>query len=917
MLEQYLARERMVNDTYWGKYQYHEGLAVKYGGRRLDALVSSNGASIEPPLSSEWTGDVPFKAADSNLWAAVWPIYSALTNDIHFFPDLSEEYEKRYYRNPISEWMQATENPIWGYDIVGSPPDYDWQEDYVPGRGYDLGQALTKMPIPFTMEDVLSYDTGWEYNPEPTPTNDLWTVAGPLGNFRLGAYDGYPYGENYIWDNWYSGDRYDEYYVEIIRDFYGYWCLYVYPPYGGEMLYWRQVQSPEDADNLDFGDFSAARTTLYDDADDYTHWTNGTTRLDWKRLGIICQLERQMETTYDLYYCDELPLWHMGTEHFRTYRSPAIEIELPEAEYNGQELEPIRNLLNGISWSLDNDDYHSSTNVLGWSTPTCRTPVPTMGDGASFFSVEGSPICIDEEKATELLEFMVSEVEKYTTNRLVRVGFYGHWLAGSGMNLEYMASYSEGVEIVEMPSNTVNVSSSDGFEDSSWRDYPIEQEAWTYGGDTPGGRSHFEFDASRTPGEVALSYDTSTLTSSTSLRYRKDNAFSPSGSLTMPSMTFEAVGGGPVTNWMWQTHGLVSLPTSDCRRTIYPDRVSWEFEAQGVSIEYRFGGFYEFSGSDSSYRVYHSELGKLPSSWSSPSISASWTTSTYGVETKNTDYGELGTFPVRAFYNSTNTTREAGASIWKHTSPTFTWAASETQDATINKFDPSYAALDWGKVYSLRRSELELLLSAEGSGYANDTEPSSGDWDSDNNGFNWRDIKAPGKQGQREFRYRQGETTYNLQRANWVRYDMLASLSAKCKDKCAGRGGMLIGAIERIGRVTQDDWGRLQSSLNKATVSGVFQITGSAPDNLETGEYNGMWIGGEYIDGEWVVTELGQRQSTPVYPYLIGSCGWNLSITYTHPGYANSYRNVRADGFQNPMCKTIWKFKNLRDPQLR
>ena len=887
-------------------YGHKEGMSTRFGSRRLDQIVGAQ----EPPLSAEWTSDLPFKAADSNLWATVWPTYSAVTNDIHFF-DCPSNATPDFVRNHIYDWMYGHLVGIWGNDVIGEIGD---------GHGEDLSSALWTIPLPCNMEDVLSYDTGWKYHPVPVETGSFWTVSGPLGNFSLGAF--YDFSPSFLeWDNWEEAYP-TNYYVEIEYNFVGsYYLLRIIDAQTDEQLFYSRTVADEDADTVYFDGYAAYRTRLYND-DDFKHWRNMTTRLDWKRLGIICQLERQMEQTYEVIpYTDELPLWHMSTSHEIDYQSSEpLEINFPVAEYDGQETGPIYNLFSGVSWGLSDDRYHAATNIFGWSTPTCRTPSPILSEGASFDNA-GQLIYLGEDKATSLLEFLVSELQRYTTNRIVHAGFYGHWGAGTGMTVEFNASYSEGVEIVTTPSNTVEVSASDGFHDSAWRSYPIAQDRWTFSEDAEGSSKIFVF-SPNTPisGAAALSYDTRDLTNTLQLTYWQQNAFSDDGALTMPTMTFTASGGGPVTNWLWRVDGIETYDESWCRRTVAADGVTWHFEATGIDIYYWFSGRYRFTAintlANGAYTLTFEGTGEIPSRWSSPSLTASWDTSTCEVEEINTDYGPLAPFALAVSYDPTNDSRVAYASITKETQPTFTWSSEETRQATISRFASPYSSLDWSRVKTLRRSELEVMLSATGDSFAYDETPSPGN-------FTWNGIERHGRQ--REFRFLRGTTASSLNDANSTRYNMLAALSDACKRECADRGGMSIVTLSSVGRLTQDEREGLTSDLKRAVVNGTFTITGSEDDDPERGIYNGMWIGGYKVDDKWVVTELGSVSSipptppdpppTPSYPFLIGGCGWECSVDFT-PSQTNSYKSVRADAHQAPVRKILWKFKNLRDPNL-
>ena len=892
-IESRLAKE----DVNAGVY-YHSGLCAPFGSRCLDDIVGAQ----EPPLSAEWTSDLPFKAADSNLWATVWPTYSAVTNDIHFF-DCPSNAIPYFERNHIYEWMYGHLVGIWGNDVIGGVGD---------GHGEDLSLALLTIPLPCNMEEVLSYDTGWKYEVPPVETASVWRVAGQTLRWYV---DG---------EYWQSDDD-ERFYIQLSYSI-EVWYFSIYDREAEGFVYDETLYAPGDSDTLDFpqiggyGPYTATRTRYYANTDDYTHWRNMTTRLDWKRLGIICQLERQMEQTYEVIpYTDELPLWHMSTSHGIGYQSSEpLEINFPVAEYDGQVMDPIYDLFSGVSWGLSDDRYYAATNILGWSTPTCRTPSPILSEGAGFDN-EGQPIYLTEENATNLLEFLVSQLQRYTTNRIVHAGFYGHWGAGTGMSIEYNASYAEGVEIVTMPSNTVEVSASDGFHDSAWRDYPIAQDRWTFSEDAEGSSKIFVFSPD-TPisGAAALSYDTRDLTNTLQLTYWQQNAFSDDGSVTMPTMTFTASGGGPVTNWLWRVDGIETYDESWCIRTVTAEGVTWHFEATGIDISYWFSGRYRFSAintlANGAYALTFEGTGEIPSRWSSPTLTASWDTSTCEVEEINTDYGPLAPFALPVTYDSTNDSRVAYAGITKETQPTFTWAAEETRTATISRFASPYSSLDWSRVKTLRRSELEVMLSATGGTYAYDTSPSPG-------AFNWEAIRNYG--GQREFRFLLGTTANSLNDANAARYNMLAALSDACKRECADRGGMSIVTLSNVGRLTQDEKEVFLKDLKRAIVSGTFIVKGSEDDDPERGIFNGMWIGGDKNgDDEWDVTELGRisnvppdQPPSPFYPFLIGGCGWECSIE-VNSSITNSYKSVRADAHQAPVRKILWKFKNLRDPDL-
>lgn len=359
-LEYNLAHE--THDSY--ERQYHDGVAQTYGSRTLDNMLSEAGLSTAPPIGTSWSSDLPFKAADSNDWASVWPTYSALTNDIHFF-DAATNLSCRYYRWHLSSilapntregWFYPAHlQNIWGSDVLGDIGDE---------TGMDLEAALNLMPIEFKMEDVLSADTGWKHEVPPVETGSYWTVSGPIGNFRLGAF--YDYGTFQAWDN-YEVPNPTNYYVEIsYNPGESYYSLFVYDIPTSEQVFQSEVAGDESADVLYFGSYHAQRTRLYANQDDYKHWRNMTQRLDWKRLGIICQLERQMEQTYKpRQEEDYLPLFETQAALWHTY-SGTVDFELPAGTFSTTV--PVSH----ASWTFVTQVVEVATTNISRCYPTAR-----------------------------------------------------------------------------------------------------------------------------------------------------------------------------------------------------------------------------------------------------------------------------------------------------------------------------------------------------------------------------------------------------------------------------------------------------------------------------------------------------------------------------------------------------------------
>ena len=396
-IELILAHELMASPI-----SYHEGLCRDFAGRRLDDLVTAGGASIEPPILTSWTTALPFQAADSNAWATVWPTYSALTNDIHFFPS-STNAEPRYFRWHLSsdqtpQGQSAWFNPdhlryVWGSDVLG---------DLTGDGSAALEAMLNLIPLPYTMEDVLSYDTGWKYEVPPELTNDYWTVSGPLGSFELHHYE--EAGEIVWWSN--LGDISD-YYVELTYfPAYGYWRFIIGPdPFSPISEY--QTYAEKESEYLDLGSYHAQHIQLYADKDDYVHWTNMTRRLDWQRLGIICQLERQMEQTY-LPRQEEDLLPFVATEAHRSFVYVGDKIDIPLTHYLDQQtydwhIETTNFTANGVSWSLVTQNVDFVTNKLEMCYPTARTGPCLQFGGIKAYFPTNIPVYTAKSEYTDIL----------------------------------------------------------------------------------------------------------------------------------------------------------------------------------------------------------------------------------------------------------------------------------------------------------------------------------------------------------------------------------------------------------------------------------------------------------------------------------------------------------------------------------
>ena len=364
---------------------YNGGLASYYGGRKLDALVEESGDTA-PPISTTWGTDVPFKVADIDRWAQCWPTYSALTNDVHFFPAVSGKVQR--CDRPFIDWGNPSHLvEVWGQDVNEAVTD--------------VSTNTLPIPLPFNMEDVLSVDTGWKYEVPPVETGSWWTVSGPLGNFRLGAF--YDFSPSFLaWDNW-EKPYPTNYYVEIGHNLDGSnYSLLIYDAPTGEQLYYDSVVAGEDDDTIYFSGYSANRTRLYADRDDYKHWRNDTTRLDWKRLGITCQLERQMETTYRARDGEDyLPFQRTTAARDHVYTGSII---VPMLDPEGGIIATTNFNTRSVTFSLSTQIVEVVSTNFGWCFPTARLVGSYELGQLSGHTQAGQPVYADVDLIVDLFE---------------------------------------------------------------------------------------------------------------------------------------------------------------------------------------------------------------------------------------------------------------------------------------------------------------------------------------------------------------------------------------------------------------------------------------------------------------------------------------------------------------------------------
>lgn len=346
----------------------HQGLAARFGSRYLDALCGDT----QPPISDSWQRALPFRRADADAWRFVFPVYGALEYDAHFYPT-NEVSDPGYDRSHLYEWMAQA---YWFNDIVNDKTnDYEY-------AALSLLDALYYSPITNVLEDVLKIDPGWTYL--AAVTSDYWIASGPLGTLRLDLVSVDPLDPDY-------DDNITSWYGRNPSVPYGFSLDYV-----GEddptwyIRYWTYASGWDDAlpGNRDLDSisthgwtFTRHRPTFQDD---FAHWRNMTRRLDYKRLGIICQLERHMEHTYDARQREDepLPLIGLSSTHRMAWTAKPTNLAFRvtnDTVHGGFSVELLSDLYSRVvTWTLVTNDFSVATNSYGTCYPTARAPRPSL-----------------------------------------------------------------------------------------------------------------------------------------------------------------------------------------------------------------------------------------------------------------------------------------------------------------------------------------------------------------------------------------------------------------------------------------------------------------------------------------------------------------------------------------------------------
>ncbi len=180
---------------------------------------------------------------------------------------------------------------------------------------------------------------------------------------------------------------------------------------------------------------------------------------------------------------------------------------------------------------------------------------------------------------------------------------------------------------------------------------------------------------------------------------------------------------------------------------------------------------------------------------------------------------------------------------------------------------------------------------------ADSTDP----WDE----FSWQYLLQWSGSG-RLFRFISGTDAYDRQSAENARYNLLSALSAKCKSQCTELGGMPI-SMETYGTIAEKEKAALTNDLKSSRVEARFLLTGIDDFYIEAAVHWDENKSGYLVDRIFAPTDT---------PYTIGNYGWSMIVDCDFSSTSNQYRSARADAHQAPVEKTLWKFKNLRDPNL-
>lgn len=394
----------------------HEGLAAGFGGRYLDELTGN----ALPPISTEWSTTYPFLESATNAWHNVFPTYAGLSCDDHVWP--SNEYGNvhTFARGWEDQWMYPSHlADIWANG---------WSYSDLRSEAEFLRDALHYTPLPYMIEDVLGRDTGWKY--PVRVTNDYWIVTGPyIGGITCKRISGdFEDDESYkLWAISTAGI-----YAEVMYRGGSQWTFVVS---GRAVNFHESKTAGPSLTEFTYGNYTAKKVSLYEGEDIYTHWKNGSTRLDWTRLGIICQLERHMETTYRAREREDLalPLNEHWSKHSKTYVAAPTTVSFVLSNTMDRAVAVLQDDPSSWAWTLAANEVICITNFCGHSFPSARMDRPDAN-----WTVNGSaisyPLTISQsDVASEVLSvaYMFRDIGcakgSFTITYEISSGFSSYW----------------------------------------------------------------------------------------------------------------------------------------------------------------------------------------------------------------------------------------------------------------------------------------------------------------------------------------------------------------------------------------------------------------------------------------------------------------------------------------------------------
>lgn len=254
-------------------------------------------------------------------------------------------------------------------------------------------------------------------------------------------------------------------------------------------------------------------------------------------------------------------------------------------------------------------------------------------------------------------------------------------------------------------------------------------------------------------------------------------------------------------------------------------------------------------------------------------------------------------------YTTTNAIVHAVLGLTKYASAAFTYSEPDVWDDIKRSFGDE----PWpDRLYSVRFPTLEYLLFDSGPGSM------AGSIDLYDL-FDWETIQYHYNAG-RLFRmspYGSLEAYSEVDEKN-IRLQQIRSLDEACKDQCVSLGGSDLRDIANFGKLTQRERNIIMDRLPDGKILAQYGI--------QTLTNNFIVAGHVSIDEFGGVQEITVSDCSAGYdlagslPAWVGSYGWKLTMEPV--AATNIYKSVRADGAHAPAAKCLWKFKNLRDPDL-